>query len=223
MPARYIPLSSGGLYHVFNRGITDQSTFIDAKDYSRARDSLTFYRSLRPPGRFSHFLRLPDSKKHEYLELLGKTKGQLVDLVAYCLMPNHFHFLVKQILDNGISTFTGQFTNSYTRYFNTRRHRIGPLFQGRFKAVHIESDEQLVHVSRYIHLNPYSSGIVHAVSDLKTYPYSSLPEYLEPSEAGVSQNGLVLDLFPHGDYWNFISDQADYQRGLASIKHITFE
>ena len=84
-------------------------------------------------------------------------------------MPNHFHLLLKQTIDNGISHFLSKFTNSYTKYFNTKYNRVGPVFQGVFKSVHIESDEQLMHLSRYIHLNPVVSAVVEK-QNLLSYP-----------------------------------------------------
>lgn len=85
---------------------------------------------------------------------------QHLEIISYCLMPNHFHLLVKQVIDHGIVKCLNNFSNSYTRYFNIRHDRVGPLFQGRFKAVRIETDEQLLQVSRYIHLNPVASSLI---------------------------------------------------------------
>lgn len=90
-------------------------------------------------------------------------------------MPNHFHLLLQQIRDGGITEFISKLTNSYTRYFNIRNKRIGPLFQGEFKAVHVETDEQLIHLSRYIHLNPIVSYIT---KKLESYQWFSYLEYL---------------------------------------------
>ena len=92
-------------------------------------------------------------------------------------MGNHFHFLIKQASDNGISKFMANFTNSYTKYFNTKHQRVGPLFQGVFKAVHVDSDEQLIHLSRYIHLNPVMGFVIKA-EELKDYKWFSYPNYI---------------------------------------------
>ena len=139
-------------------------------------------------------------------------------------MPNHFHFLLKQVANRGISKFISNFTNSYTRYFNTKNKREGALFKGKFKSVRIESDEQLLHVSRYTHLNPYSSYVIKTLEELENYPYSSLPEYLQRSPKGSCQKEIILDQFKNlNSYKNFVFDQANYQRELENIKHLILE
>jgi len=114
--------------------------------------------------------------------------------------------------------------NSYTKYFNFKRKRIGSLFQGIFKAIRVETDEQLIHLSRYIHLNPYSSYIVKSIKDLKTYPWSSLPDYLGKQKYPFLKKKFILDFFKSKrDYQEFVFNQADYQKELEKIKHLTWE
>lgn len=154
------------------------------------------------------------------MDQLEKSRENLVDLISYCFMPNHFHLLLKQLVDNGISHYLSKFANSYTRYFNTKNERSGPIFQGKFKAVLITSNEQLLHVSRYIHLNPYSSGIVKTIEDLKNYPYSSLTK-LSTSKV---ESKLILDQFKNTDtYREFVFNNADYQKSLQQIKQQLIE
>lgn len=137
-------------------------------------------------------------------------------------MPNHFHFLLKQIKDNGISHFVANFQNSYTRYFNVKWKKDGPLLLTQFKAVRIEDDNQLLHVSRYIHLNPYSSFVIKSIDNLIDYPWSSLKEYL--SSANVVKSEEIINLIGSSKkYKKFLLDQADYQRTLDQIKHLTHE
>jgi putative transposase len=112
--------------------------------------------------------------------------------------------------------------NSYTRYFNTKYKRVGPVFQGVFKAVHIESDEQLIHVSRYIHLNPLVSFII-TEKNLFDYPWSSLNSFIK-NDPGFINPKPILDNFPSiNDYKKFVQDHADYGRELQKIKHLTLE
>lgn len=149
---------------------------------------------------------------------------RLIEFVCFCFMSNHFHFLLKQSKDNGISKFMGQFENSYTRYFNTKYNKNGPILQGRFKAVMVEDDYQLLHLSRYIHLNPYSSFVVKNLADLESYPWSSLPEYLGKTEREICNKEIILSNFKTiEDYQQFVFDQADYQRNLEKIKHLLLE
>ena len=122
-------------------------------------------------------------------------KNFLAEIVAYCFMPNHFHFLLKQKANDGISKFIANFTNSYGRYFNSKNKRNGPLFQNRFRATRIETEQQLLHVSRYIHLNPYSAYLVKNLKELEVYPYSSLPEYIGKTDSEFCYKENVLHYF----------------------------
>jgi putative transposase len=119
-------------------------------------------------------------KRQEYLESM-RDSGRIVDIIAYSLMPNHFHLLLKQNKEKGVATYVANFVNAYTKYFNTKHERSGPLFQGVFKAVYVETDEQLVHLTRYIHLNPVASSLI-AQEHLPTYQWSSYPAYLATTE-----------------------------------------
>lgn len=221
MPGRAIPLVNNQIYHVFNRGINRQPTFTDKKEYQRAVESIKFYRFAKPPTNLSKFLRLEDKKQKEFLESLKKL-NLLVEIICYCLMPNHFHFLLRQSQENGIAKFLSNFQNSYTRYFNTKNNREGNLFLDQFKAIRIETDEQLVHVSRYIHLNPHTGYVVKSFTELEKYPWSSFSDYLQKNSQ-LAQTNLVLDFFIKNNYREFILDQADYQRSLKLIEHSIFE
>ena len=139
-------------------------------------------------------------------------------------MPNHFHLLLEQSVDNGISNFMSKFANSYTRYFNTKNKRIGPIFQGKFKSVLVETESQLLHLSRYIHLNPYSAGLAENINQLDKYQYSSLPEYLHLTNTNYCQKDIVLSYFKQkNSYRNFVYDHADHQRNLQNIKKVMLD
>lgn len=139
-------------------------------------------------------------------------------------MPNHFHLLVKQNVDNGIQRFLYLVSSSYSHYFNLKNNQKGSLFEGRFRAVHISNDEQLIHLSRYIHLNPYSSYVVRTIEETFNYPYSSLAEYIHGMSLVVNVKEIVLSQFKDLEkYKEFVSDSADYQRSLEIIKHQTME
>ena len=180
-------------YHVFNRGIDRRTTFTNKREYSRALKLLYFYQFSSIPLRFSRFMQLPASKQQEHLENMLKS-GKIVDIVAYCLMPNHFHLLLRQKKENGISSYVSNFMNAYTKYFNTKHEREGPLFQGVFKAVYIETEEQLIHLTRYIHLNPIASSLI-APEGLKTYEWSSYPAYLTNKDDLLWTESNVTYLF----------------------------
>jgi len=225
MPGRYPPLIDGQVYHVFNRGIAHKDTFLSLKDYGRANLTLGYYQSGRQSVKLSRYLTISEEQKQRFLsELQSNNRTDLVDVYSYCLMPNHFHLLLRQNTDNGISRFIGNFQNSYTRYFNVRHDRDGSLFLDQFKAVHISTDEELVHVSRYIHLNPYTSFLVKTIEQLDQYPWSSLPTYLNGKESFIKTEFIKSFFAGKYSYAQFVHDQTDYQRQLDAIyKHTVFE
>lgn len=208
MPARYIPFADNEYYHVFNRGVARMPIFNSIYNYQRFMKTVIYYQIEGPKPRFSNFVPTAHS--------LDKSK-KIVNIVAYCLMPNHFHFILQQVRENGISEFVSKLSNSYTKYFNTKFERVGPLLQGQFKAVYIETDEQLTHLSRYIHLNPL---VGYVTKDLSLYPWSSYNEFLNNDSSGICSKEIVLDKFKsRTDYRQFVLDQVDYGRSLEEIKH----
>lgn len=224
MPGRKTPLINNEVYHIFNRGVASQPTFLNKRDYQRALESIFYYQNSNPPLKYSRFLSLSVKDRIELLENLVAQKNFLVEIVSYCLMPNHFHFLLRQLKDGGIAKFMSNSINSYTRFFNTKRERAGPLFTGKFKSVRIETQEQLLHVSRYIHLNPYTSFVVKTLEDLEKYPYSSFPEFINKAGSNSCSKDIILTNFKRADlYKQFVFNQADYQRTLDQIKHLAIE
>lgn len=218
---RPTPLVNGEFYHIFNRGVARMPMFLSKIDYKQAIQTLSYYRFTKPPIALSRFKELPVKEKENFLSSLQSTE-RLVDIVSFVFMPNHFHFLLKQHKDNGISKFISQFTNSYTRHFNTVYERVGPVYQGVFKSVHIETDEQLIHVSRYIHLNPLVSNVIRE-KDLLSYPWSSLPDFLNGKSSLVQLEHILQHFKNPVDYKQFVLDHTDYARRLEEIKHLTLE
>ena len=209
-------------YHVFNRGIDRRVTFTNKREYCRVLKLLYFYQFTSIPLRYSRFFQLPKDSQQEVKENMLKS-GKLVDVVAYCLMPNHFHLLLRQRKENGISTYVSNFMNAYTKYFNTKHEREGSLFQGVFKAVYVETEEQLVHLTRYIHLNPVASSLIKP-ENLNTYDWSSYPAYLSQKEdtlVDAEAISLIYSLIP--DYESFVRDQISYAKELEKIKQLIFE
>lgn len=217
---RKLVFANDQIYHVFNRGVERRPTFTNKRELQRALDTLKYYQYSKLPFKLSRFLLLEENKKQEVLFSL---KDKQIEILAYCLMPNHFHFLLKQNQENGISNFVSNFTNSYTKFFNTRNERIGPLFQGRFKAVIVESDEQLIHLSRYIHLNPVTAFLMKP-ENLADYSWSSFPEFINLSSENITNKNIILEFFPSvSKYKQFVIDQVDYAKQLEVIKHLVFE
>lgn len=186
----------GHYYHLFNRGVEKRPIFSNPSDYSRFLDTLL---------------------RFQFRDLKTQN-GKRGSLLAWCLMPNHYHCLVKEEMDGGVSNWFRLVGNSYTRYFNTRYPRVGALFQGAFKAVWVETNEQLLHVSRYIHLNPYVAGFI---PNVEGYEWSSYGEYLRSTPSQILDPGIILDQFsPEQSYQAFVTDFAEYARSIEQDKKL---
>lgn len=220
---RLISFANGQYYHVFNRTNDRKLVFVTKRLCQRMLVALDYYRYKNPPMRLSYFLSLPPDRRENIFSNLGKENREIVDVICFCLMPNHFHLLLRQNEDNGISTYLAQLENSITRYFNTTQKRIGHLFEGQFKAVRIETDEQLLHINRYIHINPTTSYVVKTFDELLKYEWSSLPQYLGKIKKFCKPDVILSNFKDMDSYIKFLSDNVDYQRKLHVIKHTLVE
>lgn len=194
MPYRDPIFYSGGYYHVYSRGSEKRIIFLDKADKKRFLERLEEYKDL-------HY----------------------VKIIAYCLMPNHYHLLIQQNSDEPISKFISRLNLAYAMYFNKRYERVGPLFQGRFKAKHVGTDEYLLHLSRYIHLNP----LTHLDErGLKNYHWSSLKNYLSDAKDGFVDTESIASYFNSknwkADYNKFIKTEAD-ERMKQELDEMMFE
>lgn len=209
MPSRIFPFINGYFYHIYNRGSEKKPIFESRRDYQRFLKTLKYYQIEGPKPKFSRFPSL-------LVKELDESK-KIVDIVAYCLMPNHFHLLIKPVKDGGVTEFISKISNSYTKYYNTKHNRIGPLLQGEFKAVPMESNEQLTHISRYIHLNPIVFGMV---KNLNQYEWSSYQDYIGDQIKSFCSKEDILYFFKNPqDYEKFVLDQVGYATELEFIKH----
>jgi len=223
MPGRKFPLVTKYFYHVYNRGVEQRVTFKSKKDYQRFYELMKYYRFSNTNMSFSKFKQISRKRRREILAELEKLNKKFVNVIAYCLMPNHFHLLLHQITTNGITNYLRKIQNAYTKYFNKKNERIGSLYQGTFKSVLIESEEQLLHVFRYILLNPYSGAVIKDVKDLIDYPWTSIKEHLL-DEKGICSDEIIKQSFKNNDSLKeFIYDRAEYQRNLENIKHLVLE
>ena len=220
MPQRKVLLVEGQIYHIVARGVDSMQIYWNDHDYQRFLKTFVYYQHRKFPMRFSYFIRLVSERRDRILESLKAENNLLVDILVFALMPNHYHFLVKQLVPGGVMNFCRLINNSYSKYLNTLHKRKGPVFENRFRAVLIDSEPQLLHTSRYIHLNPYSSFVVQSREELIKYPYFSLGEYAGRINPGVCNTELILSHFKsRQDYLDFVFDNADYQRNLDIIKH----
>lgn len=221
MPVRQVPLVTGEYYHIYNRGVDRGAVFRNTTDYHHFLLGLDFYRYIHCPVRFSLYCAASPEKQRVVREVQSAS-GVHVSVYAFALMPNHFHLLVRQEQDNGIHAFLFKAINSYARYFNTKRKRVGPVFQGNFQVVRIESDEQLLHVSRYIHLNPVVAGMM-ILATLDAYPYTSYPQYIGKSHGWMDAEQILSMIGSAEKYAAFVHDQEQYIRELATISRVAMD
>lgn len=223
MPVRSEPFVVEYVYHVFNRGVNRSTIFHNHRDYQRFYDTIDFYRLPTQPVKLSYFLKWPVENKRRLLEATQRDPNKYVSIYGYAFMPNHFHLLVRQIQKNGVSEFMRKVQNSFAKYKNIRYKRTGGLYEGPFRAVRVQTGNQLLHLSRYIHLNPYTSHVVASLTELHTYPWTSLSQYIT-GKRGICETKPLLSFFSSPkQYKQFVNDQADYQRELETIKHLALE
>ncbi len=196
---RPAPFFTNGYYHIYNRGVDKRIIFQRYGHYLRF---IATIRSILKTGSAT-----PRLSYNQSLALNTK-----IDVLCYCLMPNHYHFLIKQKADNGITEFMHKLNTSYTKFFNLNLHRSGRLFEYTFKAKLIESDELLLHVSRYIHLNPV---IAHITQSPEEWKWSSYRDYVDIEVRPLCNTKAILSSFATAwDYKQFTIDQIAYAQIL---------
>ncbi len=223
MPQRPVVLANNEIYHIFNRSIARENVFAQNQkiNLNKALEIVNYYR-FPQKIRLSKFKSLPSELKKQYLDALGSVIP-LVEVYVFAFMPNHYHFLLKQIHDKGITTFISNFQNSFAKVFNIKNNRNGALFQNAFKAKRIVTDEQFTHISRYIHLNPVTSYMIE-FDKLASFEWTSFPAYAVNEQIPIINSDFLLKMFGTRDkYVKFVADQVDYQRNLAYIKDLLME
>ena len=215
------PLESGEVYHIFNRSIAGFKIFNHKSDAERMIDLLKYYQAKSPSVKFSYFARVSGYDKERYFKQEEKDRIILADIIAYCIMPTHFHLVLKQLDDNGISVFMNNVLNAYSRYFNVKYNRKGPLWEGRFRNRLVRSDEQLLHLTRYIHLNPTTAELV---ENPQSWQASSYNEYISSPDGKkkVCCYGSILDINP-SVYKKFVEERVTYQKTLSEIKNLVID
>lgn len=191
MPHKYSVKTyvKNGYYHIYNRGVEKRDIFLDEQDYTVFLHLLKYYLSPLQKDTPHPLINLPNYpfvRPRPLTNIAGE-----VDLLAYCLMPNHFHLLIKQYTSDGMTKLLRRTATTFSMYFNKRYKRVGYLFQGRYKAALIENDSYLLHLSRYIHLNPTELTGTHLVN----YPYSSYAFYLGKKKADWIKPEFILSFF----------------------------
>jgi putative transposase len=200
---RKVEFAENEIYHLYNRGVDKRDIFLDDKDYYRFIHSLYEFNDEQPAlhMRFLHAAKSKVKNHSNSSILLYKNKRlPLVEICAFTLMPNHYHLMIRQIKPDGVTRFMQKLGTGYTMYFNKKYERSGALFQGRFKAVHVTKQEQLVHVSHYIHTNPLKmfrgSTSNNPIDFLLSYRWSSFLDYVGKNNfPSVINRQFLLDVF----------------------------
>jgi len=192
MPYRPDVFAKDHYYHVYNRGAGQGTLFFNPQNYL-------------------YCLRL--IKRH--------SQRYGITIIAYCLMPNHYHFLLRQETDVPISKFINVLFNAYVQAVNRQQNRSGTLFQGRFRHVCINREEYLVHLCRYIHLNPVKAGLVESPED---WPYSNYLEWIGQRSGTLKDEDFIEGRFPTPEsYQRFVADHDDEDRARKSIRRYIWD
>lgn len=222
MPLRPEPFMNNCIYHVFNKTIDKRRIFKDDENCLHFYERLAYYRSNKATISFSRLSRFEERELEGFLKRVSMLKYLKVKILAYCFIRTHFHFLLKQLTERGVPIFLSDLLNSFTRNFNIRSERNGPIFLPKFKSVRVKTDEQLMHVSRYIHLHPYSNSLISELDDLENYRWSSYRTYLGKSQDPAVETRTLLSLFrfKKNNYRNFVESNANHQKTLENVKHL---
>ncbi|MFZ2484615.1 MAG: transposase [Minisyncoccia bacterium] len=189
---RDVEFAEGEIYHTYNRGVDKRKIFISNDDLERFLEGMGKFNTLEVIGNIG--------RRHSV-----STTDRLVNIVGYCINPNHYHLILEQVSEKGIEKFMHKVGMGYSKYFNTKYKRSGALFQGSFKVKHVETNEYLLHLSAYVNLNHLGHTRGHGVSTLSR---TSWDEYINKKfENGICKKEIVLDQF---------KDREDYKKFAES-------
>lgn len=242
MPSKRPQFANGEIYHVFNRGVEKRNIFQQISDYFRFIFCLYELNDKNLVRMAKRIKQRKSRKKKERGRTSIHLREPLVEVIAFCLMPNHYHLVLRQLVNGGISLFMKKLGDSYVGYFNQKYDRkgMGSLFQGRFKAVHVGTNEQLINLICYIFTNPLelletkwrAIGIKNpkkAIKHLEIYRWSSYLDCIgKPNFPSVTERNFLLKVFRGSDNlkkniegWIFY--KAEIRRGYEKIKNLILE
>src|SRR4030042_3357007 len=195
------PLVENEYYHIYNRGVDKRDVFLNNRDFERFLLAM----DLLNDEKDGLMIRWRDYKENHPMELVQNflvvsaiQRSSLVEIVAYCLNSNHYHFILKQKDNNrGIKLFMQRLGNSYTKYFNERNERNGALFQGRFKSTRIKPNNFL-RMSVYVNCN----SEIHGIHPARNYRWCSFPEYLGKKENQLCRKKVILNQFKNSEEYH---------------------
>ena len=204
-------------FHIYNRGVGKMNIFLDDQDKSVFMSRL--HENIYPE-KAKLEINIGGKKKKIERKLLPSNS---FELVSFCLMPNHFHLLIKQLTNLPISKLVSKICTSYSMYFNKKYGRVGSLFQDAFKAVQIETNQQLLWLSLYIHENPSKAGIV---ENLEKYKWSSFLEYIGLSK-GICKKDIILGQYKNRSeylsHFKNLKEKEQVQNNLIGIQDLLID
>jgi putative transposase len=182
--------STGEYYHIYNRGTEKRNIFLEDSDFSRFLTCMTEFNCEKPIGSlYEKYLK--QKKNGGSASILEAEPPQVVKFICYSLLPNHYHFILKQICEGGIQKFMQKIGTAYTMYFNKKYKRSGILFQGKFKASHIKSTPRLLQLSVYVNCN----SEIHGIEKADIYKWNSYNSFINREINSFCNNSVVLDNF----------------------------
>lgn len=214
-------------YHIYNRGVEKRNIFLNNKDYFRFIHDLFEFNDENPALNTGYYFNHQTMEVElRYIEQKERNPRKLlVEISAFCLMPNHYHLLLRQKKDKGIVRFMQKLGTGYTNYFNRKHERVGGLFQGRFKAIHVNKQEYFDYLLYYIHFNPlgliepeWQEGEIEnyqkAIKLLSSYRWSSHLDYIgKKNFPSVTQRELLL---------NILGGEKNYEQNIKKwLKEIS--
>ncbi|KKP57473.1 MAG: Transposase [Candidatus Moranbacteria bacterium GW2011_GWF2_34_56] len=236
---RKIIFANGEYYHIYNRGVDKRDVFMNDDDYMRfllcmnllndKNDGLMLlWRDLQKNNQ-------SDPKAQPLARQRLSLRNPIVEIIAYCLNPNHYHFILKQLEENGITKFMHKLSTSYTMYFNKKYERSGALFQGKFKSIHIDTNEYLLHLSAYVNNNNF----IHGYDEEKDWQYSSYLNYVGKRNGKLCNKEVILGQFknqnnqgstlgafkvePFKNYQDFMDKTGEYFKDKKELERYLLE
>lgn len=224
------------IYHILSRGVDKRKIFLEEEDYLRFVHDLFEFNNQEAAQNIGYFF------KNQYIDLRSRYIGEkrqkrkfLVKILIFCLMPNHYHLLLTPIVEGGITKFMRKLNIGYAKYFNQKYERVGALFQGRYKSIHIQNDSHFIRLPYYIHLNPldlkfpeWRGGEIKnykgAIKFLENYRWSSFLDYIgKKNFPSITQRDLLLEFFEGPENHKKETIKWLKEMDLKNIKEATLE
>ncbi|MEA3398234.1 MAG: transposase [Patescibacteria group bacterium] len=218
---RKVKFQNDSYYHIYNRGVDKREIFCNEKDYLRFLISIREFNNIDSVESIYRLNQMRRKVETKFLRF-EPNRRNLVSIICYCLNPNHFHLLIKQLSENGVQAFMHKLGLGYTNYFNNRYARGGSLFQGTYQAVEVKSSGQLEYVSAYINGN----AEIHGIAKAQNYKWCSYPDYLGKRKGTLCNKREIFQYFNNsiGEYKEFVKEIIINSKQIKKeIKEILLE